>query len=98
MDRQDGAKAVPRGRHTLEAAVRIERLADALRPLGDLVGGDLLAEDRLVGDVVAQVDVRIDNAHRAILATAIGAEAEDRGGHLVRAVAHEVVTDVRERT
>ena len=96
MDRQDGAKAVPRGRHTLEAAVRVERLADPLRAVRDLVGGDLLAEDRLVGDVVAQVDVRIDNPHRAILATAIGAEGEDGGGHVVRSVAHEVVADVRE--
>ena len=77
VDRQNGVQAVPLGRHTLEAAVSLECLSDPLRAVRDLVGGDLLAEDRLVGDVVAQVDVRIDNPHRAILATATGFEGED---------------------
>ena len=51
MDRQDGAKAVPVGRHTLEAAVGIERLADALRALGDLVGG--ISSPRIVSWVMS---------------------------------------------
>ena len=72
LEEPDEARIVDRGDRRLavlgrtgqrEPAVRLEGRADPLGALGDLVGGHGDAHVGLVGDVVGEVDRRVDDLH-----------------------------------
>jgi hypothetical protein len=64
VDGEDRVDAVLGRFPARESAVRIERRADDLGPLGDLVGRDEDAHVRLVDDVMAEVSRAVDDLHR----------------------------------
>ena len=59
-----GASPCSVGRDGREPAVGLERGPDPLGALGDLVGGDRHAHERLDRDVVPEMGRRIDDLHR----------------------------------
>ena len=63
VDRGDRVHAVLGRPDDREPAVRLERRADPLGALGDLVGRDRRAHVGLDRDVVAEVGRRIDDLH-----------------------------------
>ena len=100
MDRGDRGLAVLGRLDEREAAVGLERGADLLGSLGDLVGRDRHAHERLDRDVVREVGWRVDDLHATLYLVLPGArtgDRQDRRADRVRTVAHQVVAVVPER-